>query len=71
VIRPGHGCDDRIVMRRQLRVLVDDVPPARDVEHDAAAVRIDNFVGTHFTAGAGTLAGANAASRRSSSSESG
>jgi hypothetical protein len=55
-------------MRRQLRVLVDDVPPARDVEHNAAAVRIENFVGCHFTAGAGMSAGANAASRRASSS---
>src|SRR5947209_9247828 len=55
-------------MTRELRVLVDDVPPAGDVEHDATAIGINRLAGRHSTAGAGTLAGVNAASRRSSSS---
>jgi len=55
-------------MSCQLAVLVGDVPPTRGVEQDATAVRINRFVGGHLTAGAGTLAGANAASKRSSSS---
>lgn len=55
-------------MRLQLWVLVDDVPPTRDVEHHSPAIRIDRFDGGHSTAGSGTRAGANAASKRSSSS---
>ena len=68
VIRCGNGGEHRFAMGRQLPVLDDDVPPASDVEHNATAVRINRFVGRHLTAGAGTLAGANAASKRSSSS---
>jgi Domain of unknown function (DUF4386) len=62
------GREHGFAMRLQLRVLVDDVPRPRDVEHNPAAVRINRFAGSHFAAGAGTLAGANAASKRSSSS---
>lgn len=55
-------------MRLQLRVFIDDVLPASDVEHDAIAGWVNRFGGGHLTAGVGTLAGANAASKRSSSS---
>jgi hypothetical protein len=68
VVGPANGREDGFAMRCQLPVLVDDVPPASGIEHDATAVRINRFVGRHLTAGAGTLAGANAASKRSSSS---
>lgn len=68
MIRRGNGGENGFAMRRQLPVLVDDVPPATGGDHDAAAVRINPLVGRHLTAGAGTLAGANAASKRSISS---
>ena len=69
VIRRGNGREHRSAMRLQLPVLIDDVVPANRVEHHPTAVRINRFVGRHLTAGAGTVAGANAASRRSSSSD--
>lgn len=67
VIRRGNGGEDGFAVRRQLLVLVDDVPPASDIEHNATAVRVNRVDGRHSTAGAGTPAGANAASKRSSS----
>ncbi|MGO9890083.1 MAG: hypothetical protein ACLP0L_19565 [Solirubrobacteraceae bacterium] len=41
MVRRGNGGEDGFAVRRQLRVLVDDVPPAGGVEHNATAVTIN------------------------------
>jgi hypothetical protein len=43
VIRRGNGPEDRFAMRRQLRVLIDDVAPASSVEHHLTALGVNRF----------------------------
>ena len=68
MVGAANGREDDFAMTCQLAVLGGDAPPTRGVEHDPTPVRINRLVGRHLIAGAGTLAGANAASKRSSSS---